>query len=225
VPGDALLLIRLDVDPAIEDEFNVWYHEVHIPHMLRSVPGFLTGQRYRAVNQSESQQKYLALYDLTDVDVVESPAYWAARPSSATATEQSKRMYNEFRNLTRGVYQRILTCPEPEPSDLSAARYTLQVSVDIDSAAADEFNDWYNTEHLPLLAQAEGVVRARRYRLHTGASRLEGNPVRYVALYDMVSPAAMESTGWKHGVTTPWTKRIRRFFTTRVFDLWERIYP
>lgn len=231
MPGNALLLIRLDVDPAIDEEFNVWYHEEHIPNMLRNVPGFLSGRRYRAVplppatEANAGQQTYLALYELADAGVVESPAYWAARPSSAAASERSKRMYGAFRNLARGVYRRLLTCPDPEPTDLAAARYVLQVSVEVDPAAEEEFNDWYNTEHLPLLAAAEGVLRAHRYRLDRAASRLEGDLTTYVALYDMTSPDAMQSAGWKHGVTTPWTKRIRTFFRRRIFDLYERIYP
>ncbi|MBI2322749.1 MAG: hypothetical protein HYU88_11855 [Chloroflexi bacterium] len=231
MPGSALLLIRLDVDPAIEDEFNVWYHEEHIPNMLRKVPGFLSGRRYRAVGltpgsqPNPGQQRYLALYELADAGVVESPTYWATRPSSATASERSKRMYGEFRNFARGVYQRVLSCPDLEPADLSAARYVLQVSVEVDPAVDEEFNDWYNTEHLPLLAAAEGVLRAHRYKVHPAASRLAGDLTTYVALYDMASPEAMISAGWKHGVTTPWTKRIRTFFRRRIFDLYERVYP
>ncbi len=48
----------------------------------------------------------------------------------------------------------------------------------------EEFNRWYNEEHVPQVLQFKGVVSARRYRA------LEGEPTfRYMAVYELQDEA------------------------------------
>jgi hypothetical protein len=68
-----------------------------------------------------------------------------------------------------------------------------------------EFNEWYNTEHVPALAAVPGTLSARRYR-GTGADR------RYVALYHLASPEVQASAAWKDAANTSWTERMRPHF-------------
>jgi hypothetical protein len=42
--GTVILLVRVDVDPDIEEEFNRWYDTDHIPSLLK-VPGVLDAKR------------------------------------------------------------------------------------------------------------------------------------------------------------------------------------
>lgn len=79
------------------------------------------------------------------------------------------------------------------------------VETDIPPEAERDFNAWYETEHLPGLSQVPGTVRARRYR------RLQGGP-RYMACYDLVTPAAMESPAWLAVRHTAWSSRLRPLF-------------
>ena len=69
-----------------------------------------------------------------------------------------------------------------------------------------EFNDWYDTEHLPALAAVPGTLYARRYR-GTGAAAQ-----RYLALYYLTSAEIPNSTAWKAAANTPWTERMRPHF-------------
>ena len=39
----------------------------------------------------------------------------------------------------------------------------LAVSMNVDPAAEQEFNEWYNAEHLPQLGAVPGVLCARRF--------------------------------------------------------------
>jgi hypothetical protein len=68
-----------------------------------------------------------------------------------------------------------------------------------------EFNEWYNTEHIPQLAAVPGVIMARRFRA-TSANR------KYVALYHLESPEVQASTAWKNAANTPWTEKLRPHF-------------
>jgi len=75
VQGDqgpsALLVVDIRVDPAREDEFNRWYDEEHIPEK-RATPGFFSARRFK---HSSEAHRYLAVYEVADVESVTSPAY------------------------------------------------------------------------------------------------------------------------------------------------------
>jgi antibiotic biosynthesis monooxygenase (ABM) superfamily enzyme len=47
--GTGLLMLWTDVDLEHEAEFNRWYNEEHIQHLLK-VPGFLSAGRYAALS-------------------------------------------------------------------------------------------------------------------------------------------------------------------------------
>lgn len=84
------------------------------------------------------------------------------------------------------------------------------VETDVSPASDEEFNAWYDTEHLPGLASVSGTISAKRYR------RLMGVP-RYIACYELTSPAVMESADWLAIRHTAWSSRVRPMFfnTTR----------
>ena len=84
------------------------------------------------------------------------------------------------------------------------------VAMDIVEAAEDEFNDWYNTEHIPLLTAVPGVICARRFRTLRGAPR-------YAAIYHLADPRAYASAPWCQADQTPWIKRMRRFQSKRQY--------
>jgi hypothetical protein len=66
-----ILLVMMDPPPSLEQEFNAWYDQEHLPERL-GVEGFESARRYLCLQGSP---KYLALYDLTKLDVLQSPAY------------------------------------------------------------------------------------------------------------------------------------------------------
>jgi hypothetical protein len=73
-----------------------------------------------------------------------------------------------------------------------------------------EFNDWYDTEHIPALAGVSGTLCARRYR-GTGVAAQ-----RYLALYHLTSAEIPNSAAWKAAANTPWTERMRPHFRDRL---------
>jgi hypothetical protein len=77
--GAGLLVIRTDVKSSGEDEFNDWYTNVHLPDIVE-VPGFRWGRRYRLADSNvykapDDLQTYLAIYELDDVEVLESEEF------------------------------------------------------------------------------------------------------------------------------------------------------
>lgn len=61
-------------DPDREEAWNAWYSH-HVRESFRDVPGWLTGQRFRAL--PPSHPKYRAMYTVADAAVMTSPEYKA----------------------------------------------------------------------------------------------------------------------------------------------------
>lgn len=84
-------------------------------------------------------------------------------------------------------------------------------SIQVDAALEEEFNVWYSTEHIPMLATIPGMLSARRFRPLQPRSR-------YVALYHLQSASVYRSPQWLAVNETPWTRRMRpRFIRPRSF--------
>jgi hypothetical protein len=71
--GKGLLLATMEPPANIEEEFQDWYDTEHFPERLNCA-GFETARRFVCI---DGWPRYLALYDLTDVDVLHGPAYAA----------------------------------------------------------------------------------------------------------------------------------------------------
>jgi hypothetical protein len=68
----------------------------------------------------------------------------------------------------------------------------------------EEFNAWYDTEHVPERLAVPGIESGLRYVC------LSGMP-RYLALYDLTSPAVLETPAYlrvSFESSSPWTKRV-----------------
>lgn len=64
----AIYLVRSNCsDPSRHDEFNKWYDDVHIPHVLRA-PGMVGAKRYRLATKGANEAQYLAIYEMDTPD-------------------------------------------------------------------------------------------------------------------------------------------------------------
>jgi hypothetical protein len=71
-------------------------------------------------------------------------------------------------------------------------------------AFEDEFNAWYDSEHIPERLAVPGFETALRYVCISGAPR-------YLAMYDMRSPGVLDSPEYlrvSFDKSSPWTKRV-----------------
>ena len=75
------------------------------------------------------------------------------------------------------------------------------VYVDIDAKYAEEFNAWYNTEHLPELLAVPGILSAARYEA------VKGGP-QYLAYYELESVEVMNTPAFRNRPRTPWGQRV-----------------
>lgn len=189
-----LLLTMTEPPPAMEEEFNAWYDTEHMAERL-SIPGFISARRWQR-DCKPGEGKYLATYELTAPGVLETPEYLAH--VGENFTPWSRRCLGAANVFRRWACEQIV--PGNRSPDEKAGALFMACG-DVPAAHEEEFNRWYDIEHLPLLLQVPGVLGARRFRA------LSGSP-RYVALYDLSDPEAPNHPAWQSAVTTEWTRRI-----------------
>jgi hypothetical protein len=207
IRGHHLLAVYAGIPAEIEADFNKWYNTQHIPERL-AIAGFQNAARYESL---KGEPKYLALYELEDTKVLESPEY---KQLGANPNDWDKRIQPRLQVAARTVYERIFTCGEA-PQDY--APFLLSVRLDIASAVEAEFNEWYNVDHLPKLAAVPGVHSARRYR------RLSGNGTQYLALYELANEQVTNTEAWSKAANTEWTLKMRPHLKP-LTNLSKRIY-
>lgn len=96
-------------------------------------------------------------------------------------------------------------------------RGLLVVMNDVPAEHEDEFNRWYEEEHLPERAACPGFLSARRF------VAVEGAP-KYLAMYDLESADVLQSEPYlTMNETTPWTKRVRTLRSYHVRNVYEEI--
>jgi hypothetical protein len=91
----ALLVVDIEVDPEREDEFNRWYDTEHVPEK-RASPGFHSARRFR---HSTDLHRYLAVYEVDDVETVTSPEYMTQEMSPWSVSIQAA-----WRRIDRDVW-------------------------------------------------------------------------------------------------------------------------
>jgi len=189
-----LLLTMTEPQQAMEEEFNAWYDTEHLAERL-AIPGFLSARRWqRDCNPGEG--KYLATYELTSPSVLETPEYFAHVGDHFTPW--SRRCLGRTTVFRRWACEQI--APGNRLPDEKATALFLACG-DVPAAHEEEFNRWYDIEHVPLLLQVPGVLGARRFRASSGSPR-------YVALYDLADAEVVKQDAWRAATQTEWARRI-----------------
>ncbi len=188
----AIMCAGFNFSNVAEDEFNDWYDTEHIPERL-GVKGFINAERWIGADDPKIA---FATYDLENIDVLQSAPYLAF--TGANQSPWTRRIEGKMQKIGRFVAEQIV------PGNLCAPQNAgglLFVGMNVDPQVEDEFNDWYNREHLPRLLTVPGCLCARRFRADSGSHK-------YIAIYHLESAAICASKTWKAAVATPWTARI-----------------
>jgi len=96
----------------------------------------------------------------------------------------------------------------------------MMVWMDVPADKEEEFNHWYNEEHLPELLAIPGVLNAARYEAVTSGPK-------HLACYELESPGEVETEAFTSRKPTEWAQRIgpRVIATNRINNVYRMIYP
>lgn len=194
-----LLIAGFDFSGAHADEFHDWYDLEHVPER-EAVPGFRSCQRWIGADKPTYS---VATYDLDTVEVLRSDAYRAIAYDNLSVW--SKRVTAMCERLMR--FEGTQTTPGDDTLPTGAGGLLVN-AMNVAPEFEDEFNAWYDEEHIPALSAVPGTLDARRYR-----SVEEGAGVRrYVAIYHLESPEVPRGDAWKAAANSPWTDKLRPHF-------------
>src|SRR5438309_5627895 len=118
MPIPAMLAVWMKVAPAMDEEFNAWYNDEHVPQRI-ALPGFLTARRYEvdAKRGDGAVKQYMAHYDLPDLSVLHTEPYAGV---SANPTPWTRRITTKLDENIRNEYELVQSIGEA-PSDPAPA--------------------------------------------------------------------------------------------------------
>jgi hypothetical protein len=195
-----LLLAGFNYANANEDEFNDWYDTEHVPERLRT-KGFINAQRWIGADDPKIA---IATYDLESLAVLQSPEY--KKIGGENLSPWSKRMSRICERVCRFEADQINPGQKAAPADAEAM---VMIAVNVAPEAEDEFNAWFNEEHLPNLSAVPGNLCARRFKM-------PGGKQRYLAMHHLKSVDVQTSADWTKAAATPWTAKVRAHTTDRL---------
>jgi hypothetical protein len=172
-----LLFSQMEPPEGWEADFHDWYNGEHIPARME-IAGFESATRYEAI---EGEPRYLACYFLDDMGALETPEYKRLKSDPGERTE---RMLANVLGFTRYICDQISDTgpPAEEPGALSV------VAFEVPDSDLDEFEGWYQDEHVPLLMKVPGWLRVRRYTVRAG---FDGPAWTHLALHELRSTDAL----------------------------------
>jgi hypothetical protein len=94
--GKGMLITSMDIDPADEQDFNLWYDREHLAERV-GIEGFLEARRWIA---ERAPTKYFCTYSTDRFEVLSSSAY---KKVLASQTDWSKKHISRFQNFGRVV--------------------------------------------------------------------------------------------------------------------------
>lgn len=220
----AVLMVRMDPPPGREAEWNEWYVKEHIPARL-SLPGWLAIRRFELAPGLPEKfvvpgPKYMTVAELASASAAYSKETIAMRKKEAAFSANSFEVVSSsLPNRHGGIYEQIF--PEEQHYSIPGeAKFLLAVGhADLPPPIIDEYNAWYNTEHIPSYSQIPGFINARRFRQAKGKAGALFNAAlpapQFIALYDLANDKVFETEEFKQKSSTPWSTRVRQW-------TWER---
>lgn len=231
-----------------EEEFNSWYDTRHAPSRA-SCPGVLGVSRFHAENDPSKQHAesfrkgessfpwtWLAMYELESEEALKTEQYVKAREDDGDDESMmfdflSRRVYKKFSDKRRDDYDTFATASASRSRDLTMVSLEPDGTSDL---SVEEFNRWYEEEHVPALARCPGWLRSSRWELldardprDTDGEQQKGF-AQFLTLHEWEDADVLyASQEVKEALSTPWRERViprcdAKTEERRLFRLWKQ---
>jgi hypothetical protein len=184
----AFLLTMTNSAPGKEQEFEDWYRETHLPEVV-AVPSVSSGKLHTAVDQPDqpARWRHAALYGAPgDPEAALSQVFEygaAGKIAPPTAIDPASVMMA----IATPITDRVSAGAATDPKDFLFLVLTNPVK-----GKEDEYNRWYNDDHIDDVLAVPGFVGVQRFRLskHPAMPAPEWD---YVALYEVAHDKVQEA--------------------------------
>ncbi|EEA25251.1 hypothetical protein PMAA_063680 [Talaromyces marneffei ATCC 18224] len=143
--------------------------------------------------------------------------YILVSPGQEVSTEQVHTWFTTTKSsipglLATSTYSAI---DDQKPEHLAVERVfrTLALQPGPDLPAQD-YNDWYEQEHIPLLSEVPGWLKSTRWVLKQATSSKHSNELggkglsNFLSVHEWESMASFKTEEFKRATNTPWRDRI-----------------
>ena len=182
--SNPLMLVLVNPQPSREQEYADWYANQHLVDMV-GVPSVLNGKLHTATDHRPSQWRHAAIYQLAGdpMAVLDEISEYgkAGKIAPSTASDSSSRLMA----IATSIADRVGGAGSPE----NALFVVLTNPVD---GQDDEYNRWYNDQHVDDVLAVPGFVGVQRFKLSVPS----GAPApdwKYLALYEIEKDRVSET--------------------------------
>ncbi len=194
------------------DKLSLWYNDIHLPMLMKY--GVQSAERFKILAENADYPAYVNIYHFANL------RGYAQRQGPQASAEISKDVQSRWPNgygvIWRPVYYEHRKWSAPGAGPLNPGSVIHVVGVSGPGKQADrEFNEWYDSTHVPWLMKSGTIAEAARYRI-TQENR---EYPTYLAIYSFEDRAKYEEfTGhpervaavrelnehWPHGIGSVW---------------------
>ncbi|OAA65409.1 Alpha/beta hydrolase fold-1 [Niveomyces insectorum RCEF 264] len=203
-----ILYVTIDHAPTLSRvAFEDWYNNEHGPLRLQ-LPFITSGRRYRAPDGVSPA--WMAVYDVTDLDKMASPAYEDLRTNPS---DRERNVLQQVRDNGRYFYEEEISVGSVNDTD-RAPTYVATLRMHLPAKASDaekqamaeDINRWYLDEHIPVLQRIPGWVRSRRFKL--SPSFHPGEEPHWFAIHEYTGAHGNGGPEFAYATSTVWRQRI-----------------
>jgi hypothetical protein len=209
-----LSFVRIPHAPVGQDaEWNSWYDNTHIPARLE-LSGFERARRFRSLY---GESDYVTLYEISDPEVLETPEYKSLREVEAQLPASSFESWTTASNgVVRDFYERMGSVQRLR--DFMEITTLFTVGHNIPQGREEEFNAWYETEHIPsMLLHVPGFLSVDRFRLlesrRPQTADLRTTHPEYITLYEVADETALQCEEFAEWRNSAWSSWVRSWYS------------
>jgi hypothetical protein len=188
----ALLFSQMTPPEGQTEEFHDWYEREHVPARM-NVAGFTRATRWAVVDGSP---QFLACYELDNLAVLSTPEYRRVKEQPSPRTDLMLRTVAAFTRYTLT----LSSAAGKEDGDAMQA-----VAFNVPDEHASEFDDWYESEHIPLLMSEPRWHGVTRWKT-TGT--FDGPSWTHLALHYLDDLDVLDSPARETARTTAWRAEL-----------------
>ena len=198
VKGNTVLFSEMTPPDGAEDAFNDWYDGHHSPSHVQGVPGFISAMRYR----SKLGPHYLAVYELTGPEALEHEEY---KKRKLTPDDPTYEMLQSVSGFTRYIANEAFIGERDDTPVMPLdAPVVLCLLFTVPMEARGNFEEWYDTEHIPILLEDPDWLMVRRFDVIES----DPEPHTHLMLHYLNHERALEGEAIKRARSTEWRARL-----------------
>ncbi|KAF2114145.1 hypothetical protein BDV96DRAFT_469467, partial [Lophiotrema nucula] len=147
------------------EKFCTWYENTHIQEVT-ALSGVPSAARYQALSPSpvptptwSSEAPWLTIYEMPVLDFRESKEFKSLDGQSKPREELLEGIFKQARFDTR-FYEQVQVY-EPFGKIDGPAKFLISAALQPKAGEEEDFEAWYQDEHLKMLAECQGYLRTR----------------------------------------------------------------